>query len=83
MIAERRDEIGKTRYEDVYGSNGIYTSKIWRQPPNNTGKEELLGTGTAALKKDAQENAANEALKTLARRHGILKEAPKRYKDFF
>lgn len=83
LIAEQKGIIGDVKYEDEY-KNGIHTSRIYRYPPNMGGKKkELLGTGTATLKRDAQENATKRAFETLASRHGIIKEAPDRFKAFY
>lgn len=91
VIAEQKSVIGEVKYEDEY-ANGKHTSRIYRYPPQIGGPDrreaqgqkykELLGTGVGTLKRDAQEQAASRALETLASRHGIIKEAPYRFKAF-
>jgi dsRNA-specific ribonuclease len=79
LIAEQKNAIGDVKYEDEY-KNGIHTSRVFRYLSN--GKKELLGTGTATLKRDAQEHATKRAFETLAK-YGIVKEAPDRFKMFY
>jgi len=45
--------------------------------------KETLGTGTGALKKDAEINAAANALETLKNKYNIIKHAPERYTAFY
>lgn len=78
IIAEQKNVIGTVKYEDVY-ENGKHTSKIYRFFGNT---KELLGTGVGVLKRDAQEHAAAKALERLAKKYGIIKEPPERFKIF-
>jgi dsRNA-specific ribonuclease len=49
----------------------------------NKTNNDILGIGTGSLKRDAEINAATNALETLKNKYNIIKQIPQRYKTFY
>lgn len=77
LKSEYRDLV--ITYVTTKADNGVFTTIIW----NETTPRQKLAVGTALLKKDAEEKAAEIALKTLAKKYKIVKHIPERYRGFF
>lgn len=72
LFDENRSHLSQLRYEDVRNiENNLFVSKAY----NN---KQLLGEGSSNKKKEAQEKAAQEALKTL-QTMGFFKKIPLQY----
>ena len=75
-----KETIGQIKYEN--GVDRIQYVKVFRLYTDARGKKQkiLLGQGSAALKPDAQQEAASRALEYLNREGKFIKEVPEIYK---
>lgn len=75
-----KERIGKIEYDAVRGeTDKLFTVNALSVLPN--GRRQILGTGKASLKIDAEQRAAEVAIQTLAR-SGISKPIPPEYLKF-
>jgi dsRNA-specific ribonuclease len=79
---KKSENIGKLKYEKSppRSEEGIVTTQVFRI--FDSGQTQVIGTGSASRKPDAEKKAASNALIFLKNKYGLVKEAPKEYRAF-